>query len=948
MQKFAKRLSVAMAALLTVFTALSYVPAKAAVVVPKVQYVTAPQLEYTAGDRVQFNLNAPNYGGRVQYRVVLWDNNNKTMRDLWPTGDRYYTNWMPYGNETFTLGWPISDPGTYRITIYAKRAGVANNKTALKGYNCDSYMESAAFVVKAKDEAKVTIKEIAPIKAEINEGGQYALPTQVDAKMSDDTTNKVNVSWTPAVVDVNKVGEQKFAGKVEGYDKDVELTLTVKAVAFTVADTASNNLKYVDVVFNKDVNKDTVDTTSVKAFAGTVDKTASVELLADGKTVRVYYNQTLAQSTVITLKVNGVKAVKGNELKDYSKNITVMDVTVPTAVAAEALSSRIIDITFNEPINYTSGSAILSTFKVDGNNVIGAVTANKNTLRLNLGNKLSVGAHTVTVKDVADYAGLKIGETTFAVNVVEDKTAPVVTDVVATRKDQITVKFSEPVQNLGTLTIGNNSYTAANVEGGFVPGKSEYAVNLAADFTIGSVLIENTLTYIGQTDLEGNVVTTAQVFKFLVSDDTVKPAASVSVNENNDIIVTFTEGVVNTNLVVTVKNNEGAVVYTVTAPALTENNTVAKIAAATTGFATANPGNYTVEVKGAVDRSVRGNKMDDVVSVITITDKLAPTISSVKLVDAVNGVIRITFSEEMDAATLAVKDNYLVDLTGAGTFALLSTVANNNLTVVDNKTVDIKVPGSTTSTDIKVLGLKDISGKITTDFNIKKDVTALTAFDNAAIKSVNAVALNKVEVTLNTGFKFGVVDPSAFAIKNASDDVLTVIYAEVNADGNKAVLTLNGNLGYDAKVGTDDVYLYTIANTTLDSFAQPLTIADANKIKVVDKIAAQLVAVDPVQITAGVVTIKFTEDLKVVAAGDSALGYIANDLIVKDKDGNVLNPLTDYTVGAIAAGSDTLTINITKAGLTGKVTVTLTNSRYLLDANNNGVSVFAGVDAKVN
>lgn len=258
MQKIAKRLSLVMVALLTVFTALSYMPAKAAVVVPKVGYVSSPKLEYTAGDRVQFNLNAPNYGGRVQYRVVLWDNNNKQMKDLWTTGDRYYTNWMPYGNETFTLGWPISEPGTYRITIYAKRAGVANSKTALTGQNCDSYMESAAFVVKAKNTA-ATISEIAPIIAEVNEGAVYALPTQVDAKMSDNTTKKVNVAWTPSTVDTTKVGEQKFAGKVEGYDKDVALTLNVKAVKLT-AEVKAVGAKKLEVTFNKAVPANTVVT----------------------------------------------------------------------------------------------------------------------------------------------------------------------------------------------------------------------------------------------------------------------------------------------------------------------------------------------------------------------------------------------------------------------------------------------------------------------------------------------------------------------------------------------------------------------------------------------------------------------------------------------------------------------------------------------------------------
>lgn len=119
-------------------------------VIPKVDYVTAPVLEYTAGDIVNFDLNAPNYGGRVQYRVVLWDDNKKEARDLWATGDRYYANWMPYGNNNFNLHFRIDEPGSYRITVYVKRAGIPNSNAALKGYNCDSYMESKAFVVKAK------------------------------------------------------------------------------------------------------------------------------------------------------------------------------------------------------------------------------------------------------------------------------------------------------------------------------------------------------------------------------------------------------------------------------------------------------------------------------------------------------------------------------------------------------------------------------------------------------------------------------------------------------------------------------------------------------------------------------------------------------------------------------------------------------------------------------
>lgn len=121
--------------------------------VPVVEYAKTPTIEYKAGDIVKFDLYAPNYKGRVQYRVILWDGNKKKARDLWTTGDRYYKNWMPYGSTVFNLHWKIDEPGLYRITVYVKRAGIKNSSTALSKYNCDSYIESQPFVVKERTTA---------------------------------------------------------------------------------------------------------------------------------------------------------------------------------------------------------------------------------------------------------------------------------------------------------------------------------------------------------------------------------------------------------------------------------------------------------------------------------------------------------------------------------------------------------------------------------------------------------------------------------------------------------------------------------------------------------------------------------------------------------------------------------------------------------------------------
>jgi hypothetical protein len=152
-----KLLSIFFTFLFTLFASISSIPAQAAVkktIVPEVQFANAPVTEYTAGDRVQFNINSPSYGGLVEYRVVLWDDSKKSYKDLWNETNgypnRYYTKWQPTGNTIFTLGWPIFEPGNYRITVYAKRVGIASNKAVLTGMNCDSYKQSVAFTVKPK------------------------------------------------------------------------------------------------------------------------------------------------------------------------------------------------------------------------------------------------------------------------------------------------------------------------------------------------------------------------------------------------------------------------------------------------------------------------------------------------------------------------------------------------------------------------------------------------------------------------------------------------------------------------------------------------------------------------------------------------------------------------------------------------------------------------------
>lgn len=73
---------------------------------------------------------------------------------------------------------------------------------------------------------KPYIKSISDIYEEANLGQKYNLPVSVGAVTKDNKDQIMSVTWNSAA-DVSKVGEYTYIGKVDGYDKDVKLTLNV-------------------------------------------------------------------------------------------------------------------------------------------------------------------------------------------------------------------------------------------------------------------------------------------------------------------------------------------------------------------------------------------------------------------------------------------------------------------------------------------------------------------------------------------------------------------------------------------------------------------------------------------------------------------------------------------------------------------------------------------------
>ncbi len=134
--------------------------------------------------------------------------------------------------DSFTLPAQVealmSDDSTQEVAISWTPSSVDSSKAG--NYEFAGTVEgySKTVKLKLKIEPGVSIKKIDDIKVEIKVGDSFTLPAQVEALMSDDSTQEVAISWTPSGVDSSKAGNYEFEGTVEGYNKIVKLKLKIE------------------------------------------------------------------------------------------------------------------------------------------------------------------------------------------------------------------------------------------------------------------------------------------------------------------------------------------------------------------------------------------------------------------------------------------------------------------------------------------------------------------------------------------------------------------------------------------------------------------------------------------------------------------------------------------------------------------------------------------------
>lgn len=793
----------------------------------------------------------------------------------------------------------------------AVNAGIISKDAAPKANATRSQMVDTAYAIWIdQQQPKV-------VSYNVQENGKV-----VEFKLANEKLVKVTLE---TALEPNKETEVKFSN--DGYDYTEKVTWVVTD-ATKVDNVSANNLREVTVAFDGEVDAVTAgdesnysvtgngQTITVKSVALSGDKRSAVLTVDTGNNAGLL-NQKEYKLSVSNVRA-GSKIISATDVK-----FTPVDAALPVAQSAQALGNKAVKVTFSEPIQ----KAEASSFKIDGNTIVGTTEVTGNVVILKLYNKLSDAEHTLTVANVQDYSTLKNLSTDLKFTVVEDVAAPTVSAVEKATFEEVTLKFSEPVDKATVLASniywmqGSEKRVASTVE-----AISDDTYKFVFNST-NKLVYTTDLYVVGVRDYSGNVIadnTKVQVNP--VIDQTRPEVVNATLKEDRATITVKFSKNVNDSAVqaknYVIKDADGKEVSKLKDVTRVDSKTVeVKLYQALAEGKT-----FKLEVSGVADTTTLQNVMMPYAKDLTIGDTTAPTASGATYVIDGNRVI-VQFSEVMATSG----DGSIVEATKYtykdknGNWKTLPSGTGLNVSS-DGKAAILVFPSDfVVGTDVIGVGVthvKDVAGNYLQ--NLSKsfagtDFTTASAITLAAGENAKVTATNKIEVLFNQDLQSGSAVSSDFVVKAGSTE-LAVNNATV--DGKKVILTLadSNKLNADGTYGTS----HTSINVTVKAKGYLATPAgkqvetqDVTGVAL-DKIAPEIKSVDSkVSVTGSTYTfnVNFTEDIEL----DPSSVF---DFDIK-VDGNKLTPST-------GAGADyTLSEN------NGVVTVTLKTS--IAEANKGNV-----------
>jgi len=704
---------------------------------------------------------------------------------------------------------------------------------------------------------------------------------------------------------------------------------TTTAKALEVVSATADNLKTAKVVFNKELDSTTITAANFK----NADVTAAPTLLDDKKTVIVVFATKKAQSATADIVIANVKSTDGVTITSVTKTVTFVDTTIPAVTGVVAKNAKTLVISSSEPMMYTQDTPQpLSSIKIDGNVAFGTTVVDsvKNTITVSLYNyTMATGTRTVAIADLTDYAGYKAVAQSFNVEVVEDKTAPVLVSAKMVTSTELEATFDEELSAVGTFTVVGVTTTTATAK----TDKTKVKLALSNALGIGAI-VEIKITYVDQQDVMANKVATAATYTFKVEDDTALPTVTAAIAGKNVITLTFSKPMAQVGTIKILKASDSTAIAGVadvnvatTAFKADTNNTVLVLPA----IDGKDPLDIKVNIKNMTDASIRSNPLGEQNLALKFLDTKNPVVQPFyKLTPGATvdkDYVTFYFDEAMNVDSIKALANYLiagVPLSSYGTNASLKEVAS------DAKSVSFYINNisATPGTAFQVYAVLDVAGNMQPVTNVA-NLTGMPAF---TVVSAKATAKNKVEVEFTNNL--GTLDYTGFSVKLVGGATVYAKAATLKTPTQASIELWSSDVVAGTSGAAVELVAAKIKNAYGTTLTGPVTTALVDGIKPTATVATGT--------TAGTITVSFDEEIV-------NTNTVTVDSLSVYKSGivNVTYTFLDANGAAVAAGANFKTVVITGVAAleSGASYTVIVNANGLIKDVANNAATFVNTTA---
>ena len=786
----------------------------------------------------------------------------------------------------------------------AINAGFLDANANFAGNASRELLVGAAYVIDEAQNLKVS-------SYEVSEAGKVVTFTMSDGQTVKVTLDKALVANTDTEV------------SFKYNDRDFKHTVNWKVEAATKVQSASSvNLKEVDVAFDGKVDKATATDKNNYSVDSNSKGIKSITLLEDGKTARLLLNESskFVQGTTYKVVVKNVKSSTGTVLPQGEVSFTSADNTLPTVAEVKALGTKVIKVTFSEPVVAPTSS----NFQLDDKAFVGSVTQGANQREVILRDytgSISEGAHKLTTSLVEDFAGLKSLSSTTDFTVVADTEGPKVTEISATL-EKVTVTFDEEID---PASVTNDSFywkSGDSKKTGTVTQIASNVYEVVFNSTNRLPGYESTL-FVEVKDYSGNANATKE-HKINATVDLVRPQVVETTfgDRTNTLTVRFDKAVTaNDKKYFTVKKGDDVIPVS-SVVAADSSNKIFYV----TFFNTLATGTYNLKVADVQDQTALRNTLVEYNGTFVANDTANPSISSTDYNESTRKVT-LNFGREMDLATVNAKGNYYINFqkTGANAQNIALPVEVSVNAVNGGKSVVLQFPENIDGTKVTFGPNGSVKGVVAT--GLKSKTGQVVSLDSSSLKDATANQLKWTNTVQKDAKTFELTFNQVVASANVGDFQVNGVYpASVSIDENKVTLKTS-----DEVAGQTLVTLF--ANNSVETYSNgKLNLTSTASMTVNNAVAPRTTGVSA-RTVAGAAqefTITFTNNVGHIANTSNAA--IANDIIVKDlsvTNTPALTPEADYEVKSVAGNE--IVITLKKASTLDKpISVQVKDAKFLV------------------